>query len=1116
MIPRGTLLRLSLVAAVLAALAASTVAFAAGSQSRLLKPKVKSAPIAAGTSKATASKDVGGGAPTAAPTRSGLTSVIVKLDVTPLASYRGGVAGYAPTTPNGGRLNMKSGASQSYFGYLTKAESSFAANVRSVIPQARVADYYRVVYGGVAMLVPPDRIPDLARMPGVVGVHRDTLAHPDTDHSPTFIGAPSLWQQIGSPASNPQNEIVAVLDTGIWPEHPSFSPSDATGIPFPAPPPPLSGSRLCQFSTGANPGPAFGCNNKLIAAQRFMDTYDALVGLLPGEYTSARDDDGHGTHTSSTAAGDVGVNASIFGIPRGQISGIAPRAHVMMYKVCGNLGCFGSDSMAAVEKAITDGANVINFSISGGNSPYGDAVELSFLDAYNAGVFVAASAGNSGPTPDTVAHRGPWVTSVGASTEDRAFASNVRLRASNGDELNLPGVTITPGISTPTPVVDAASSPTNDPLCEDSAADGAFTGKIVVCERGVIGRAEKGFNVVQRGAAGMILYNPIPQDLDTDNHWLPAIHIDGGPGAQLVSFLASHSGVISIFPTGAASSAQGDVMAAFSSRGGPGQALGVSKPDVTAPGVQILAGNTPTPVDVASGPPGELFQAIQGTSMSSPHVAGAAALLKALHPDWTPGEIKSALMTTAKVVGVVKEDGTTQATPFDDGSGRIDLTRAGDPGITFDVPGGDYVTLQDDLYRTNYPSIYVPAMPGIVTLQRTAHSELSTDARWNTQVFVQRGLKITVPDHFAVSAGGDTTFNITIDGSALPDGAVRYGYIRLESGARAAVLPVTIVRGQSPVTFDKTCSPASIALGHSTTCTISATNTAFQDANVTIDDQLPQQLQIVPASITGANLSGNGVHFTGSIAASQPPTVAIAPGTSPAGGYLPLSLFGIPPIGGVDDDTVTNFTTDDYSFGGETWGEIGISSNGYAIIGGSTSASDNQFVNQSFPDPNPPNNVLAPFWADLNPGAAGAMRIAELTDGSDIWIVLDWDAVREFGSGANTHSFEIWIGIEGDANPGEDITYAYGPNTGNGAGSATVGAENKFGNDGVNVYYNGTGTLPTNGTQLRVTTTPGVTTTKTITFDAVGVLTGAWRNCAQMTADIFFGTAITCFDGEVG
>jgi trimeric autotransporter adhesin len=216
-----------------------------------------------------------------------------------------------------------------------------------------------------------------------------------------------------------------------------------------------------------------------------------------------------------------------------------------------------------------------------------------------------------------------------------------------------------------------------------------------------------------------------------------------------------------------------------------------------------------------------------------------------------------------------------------------------------------------------------------------------------------------------------------------------------------------------------------------------------------------------------------------SIVATCSPTVSIAPGMSPAGGYLPLSGFGVPPVPNTDDDTVTNFNTPAYTYAGQTYTVIGFSSNGYAVVGGGNSTSDNTFVNQFFPNPTRPNNVLAPFWTDLLPSAGGALRIATLTDGMDTWIVMDWEAVRYFST-ADTVSFQIWIGIDGDAHPGEDITFPYGPISGAGNNNAlTVGAENALGDRGANYYFSffgggSTGTLPMNGTQLRVTT--GTTT----------------------------------------
>ena len=255
-------------------------------------------------------------------------------------------------------------------------------------------------------------------------------------------------------------------------------------------------------------------------------------------------------------------------------------------------------------------------------------------------------------------------------------------------------------------------------------AAGHFTGKIVACQRGGNARVDKGFNVLQGGAAGMILYNPTLADIETDNHWLPTVHL--ADGTDFVAFMTAHPGATATFTAGAKHDGQGDVMAAFSSRGPAGLFL---KPDITAPGVQILAGNTPDPRRRSpSGPPGEYFQAIAGTSMSSPHIAGSALLLKAAHPTWTPGQIKSALMTTAKT-DVVKEDLTTPADPFDIGAGRVDLAvRAATP-LTFDETAAELRDLGNDpltAVHLNIPSINAPVMPGTVTADPHGHERRRT------------------------------------------------------------------------------------------------------------------------------------------------------------------------------------------------------------------------------------------------------------------------------------------------------------------------------------------------------------------------------------------------------
>jgi hypothetical protein len=224
----------------------------------------------------------------------------------------------------------------------------------------------------------------------------------------------------------------------------------------------------------------------------------------------------------------------------------------------------------------------------------------------------------------------------------------------------------------------------------------------------------------------------------------------------------------------------------------------------------------------------------------------------------------------------------------------------------------------------------------------------------------------------------------------------------------------------------------------------------------------------------------------------------------------------VPPVAGVGDETIANFNVPAFQYAGETYTRIGIVSNGYLVVGGGTGA-DVDFINQRLPNSTPPNNVLAPFWTDLNPGASGTMRVAELTDGVNSWLVFDWESVPNYGTAA-TNSFEVWVGINGV----QDISFSYGPDlTAGTSGALTVGAENRYGNRGANYYYsdgtNSVGTLPAaNFDAVVVNSVPGAPgETHVITFGAKGVAKGKWTNCAAMTGNIFFGTNTACFSGEV-
>jgi uncharacterized repeat protein (TIGR01451 family) len=1037
-----------------------------------------------------------------------LVSVIVKLDVAPLATYAGDIPGLAATSPaatGAARLDSRSAASQRYLAYVDQRLGDFERAVRAQIPQAHLTTRYRYVFGGVAVALPEQQVDVLAKLPGVIKVYRDQLRQPTTDHSPQFIGAPTIWNALGGQESAGEGVVVGVVDTGVWPEHPSFADPDPSGKPYAAPPASWHGS--CEQPTDGSP--ALVCNNKLIGARKFLETYRIVQGGLDGDFDSPRDHDGHGTHTSSTAAGNPQVHAAIFGVDRGTISGIAPRAHVAMYKACGPMGCFFSDTAAAIDQAVADGVNVINYSIGGGTDPFNEAPELAFLDAYAAGVFVAASAGNSGPGPSTAEHVEGWVTTVAASTQKRAFVSTLTLQDA-GATLTLTGSSITDGVPNLTPVVLAKDL--GDELCQHSfePLSAQVSGKIVACRRGVNARVEKGHNVSLGGAAGMILYNFTLADTETDNHWLPTVHL--ADGTSFLAFMAAHPAASAKFTPGKAGSAQGDVMAAFSSRG-PSADNAFIKPDITAPGVQILAGHTPEPLDVIGGPPGQLFQAIAGTSMSSPHIAGSGALLKALHPDWTPGQIKSALMTSALSAQVVKEDTTTPADPYDMGSGRVNLKKAGNPGLTFDVTATQYAAGVSHAWDLNYPSIHIPAMPGRFTVVRTAHSELDRNTTWRVKTTAPPGVTISVtPAQLSVPAHGDASFVATIEAKGIPDGTY-FGSIDLSSRGIKVHMPVAFVLKQPIVALTKQCSPGTISVGQNTTCTIAVANSSVSPATVSVRDDVPRGLRVEPGSVSGATVSGNTLTYNARLDGGTGEIHVVAdPGGSPAG-YLPLASLGVPPLTGVCDncdEALVQFEVPAFKYFGQTYTRLSMTTDGYLIVGDDVTV---DFRNQHLPDALPPNNVIAPYWTDLDldgdsptDSGGGTWSFAGLTDTTTgaSYLVAEWTDAAEFAVDGTAHSFQVWIKVGTD-----EIFMTYGPNTAT-ALQLTVGAENVDGSVGDNYYFSDgsalpIGTPPAEGDELAVHS-PFTPATHTITFRAAGVRRGTYVNTAELTSSLFQGT----------
>lgn len=988
-------------------------------------------------------------------------NVLVKLDYDSLATYSGTLPGLAPTSPSvTGRELTAATAEQRYESFIAAQEASFENELAAAIPDARVGQSLRTVYGGMALTVPANQVGDLLTLPGVVAVQEDKLLQPLTDESPNFIGADTLYPALGGDRRAGTGVIVGVLDTGAWPEHPSFADQGH----MPPPPRTFTGQpRACDF--GDNPlTPAndpFVCNNKLIGGAAFLDTYlddDERAAAEP--FHNSRDSNGHGTHTASTSAGNVLESAEVFGVERGPLNGVAPGAWVSVYKVCGIAGCYESDAAAAVGQAILDGVDVINFSISGGTNPATDPVELAFLDAYAAGVFVAASAGNDGPGASTANHLSPWTTTVAASTQTREFQSTLTVTGTGGATAEFVGASITAGVDEPTPIVLSSAPPYSRPLCDRPAPAGLFEGKIVACQRGTNARVEKGFNVLQGGAEGMVLYNPTLADIETDNHWLPTVHLaDGRP---FVAFMNANPGATASFTAGQKADGQGDVMAAFSSRGPAGSFI---KPDVTAPGVQILAGHTPVPnlEGNLGGPDGELFQAIAGTSMSSPHVAGSAALLAALHPDWTPGQIKSALMTTA-TTEVVKEDLTTPADPFDFGAGRVALNVAGNPGLTFDASAADMIALGTDelnAVHLNLPSINAPVMPGRLTTTRVATNVSGRRLVYDVETSAPEGTSIQVAQRrlaLARQQSGELDITITSSGAE----GQQFGEIRLvprQEGFPTLHLPVAFVPTQGSVSLTSTCDPTSIPRGAETRCTITATNLGGTATEVDLTTSVNNRLRIVEA--IGADVVEGRARLSAELGPALPGIPAVDPGE--LFGYIPLDTFPGTLVVPIGDEDIVNIGVPAFEFNGRTYSTVGVDSNGYLVAGGG-SVEDNECCTlPDGPDPARPNNMLAPFWTDLDGTGAPGILANILSDGTDDWLIVEW-RVNVFGR-PDLRVFQTWIGLTGDGNPGQDITYAYADEQADPNGQDfLVGAENELGEGDVSAF------LPAE--DQRVTSTP--------------------------------------------
>jgi len=736
---------------------------------------------------------------------------------------------------------------------------------------------YRFGLNGFAAKMHPSEAHKLESLPEVLHVWEDEIRPLATNYSLDFLDLFARDVGLrGAPGLDGEGIIIGVIDSGIAPEHPALEDTRTADRP-----------RLCQGDWAENSllgrwlchrykklddklvfeppenwngvcitGERFeetDCNNKLIGARYFVDGAQASGPIDEGEIRSPRDADGHGTHTATTAAGNR-VKASIFGAFIGRVEGVAPRARVAVYKACWlrpgdqRASCNTSDLANAIDAAVADGVDIINYSVGSSLFSVTAPDDLAMMSATKAGVLAVVAAGNEGPNLGTIGSPagGPWVITAAASSRDGETSSEAL-------EIKAPPVlaglyavkeaNFTPPLLDKGPIeadlvlvddgddtLEDGSAGTMSDACEPLTNSSDVSSKIALIQRGGCGFDTKIANAADAGAVAALVYNiagdPIVMNGVSGLSNIPALMIGQADGNLILAELDAGSAVTVLLDKSILlmESETGNRMASFSARG-PGPAPDILKPDVTAPGVNILAGFTP---DAANAMPGENFAYLSGTSMSAPHVAGVAALLLQAHPDWSPSAIKSALMTTARQ-SIVASTGEADAHPFDFGAGHIVPNDALNPGLVYDVTDDEFDAFAcgtaspavsdqrcDELATAgmsfsgsdlNQPSIAVQRLANERTVSRQVTNVSDEAETYTATVVPPAGVGVTVvPPSISVQPGQTETFDITFSFESGPLDLWRFGSLSWDSGNRSvysalAVRPISVTAPEEVTAF---------------------------------------------------------------------------------------------------------------------------------------------------------------------------------------------------------------------------------------------------------------------------------------------------------------------------
>ena len=784
---------------------------------------------------------------------------IVQLTDPPALSYRGRPGGPPATKPaDGERFDVGSARVRQYARELMNSHDGLLQSVGAFDGKLYS---YRYAFNGFAARLTEIQAQKLRSRKNVANVWEDQVRYLNTNNSANFLGLFSAVDGLSNVRGlTGENVVIGIIDSGIAPEHDSFKDTKDGDRPnicksswaensllglwlcrrfkkrddqlnFE---PPADWNGICQSGENFS---AISCNNKLIGARYYIDGFLEQFFLDDNEFVSPRDADGHGTHIASIAAGNE-VRASIAGTDIARIRGMAPRARIAVYKACwlepGQTrgSCSTSDLQRAIEDAVADGVDIINYSVGNSDIDISDPDDIALLAASNAGVLSVVAAGNDGPIDGTILSPSgaPWVLTVGASSRDGdRFQEAIRVNAPSNVATDYAAkeasftpllkdvgplteelVLVDDGVS----VLGAGQSGTTFDACEEITNGDEVADKIAFIQRGRCDFEDKILNAQNAGAIAVVVFDTQGDGIimagTRDSVDIPAVMIGAADGDRLLTELQSGDAVeVTLDKTLFLQTVEdGDVMGSFSSRGPNLTAPDVLKPDVTAPGVNILGGQTP---DVANGVRDENYQYLSGTSQSTPHVAGVAALLKEAHPDWTPAMLKSALMTTARQ-DVFKEDSVTSADAFDIGSGHVVPNSAADPGLVYDATASDYDAFTCKLEQPrvsqteclqleaagfptdpadlNLPSIAVSTLVSSRTVRRRV-TNVGGASQYRVSVTAPNGIDVAVtPEVLSIDAGATADYEVQLTAAGAETFEWNFGSVTWDDGEHSVRSPI--------------------------------------------------------------------------------------------------------------------------------------------------------------------------------------------------------------------------------------------------------------------------------------------------------------------------------------